>query len=230
MNAMTGLTLILVVAAAAMTLVAARIMLNDRRRSAARVAALAADIRLGSREADPDVPNFDNAVLYEETAPVTMNHIFAPAERSPHQFKLVPVVLVLAVITVIGLAFASRGPATGKPSGKPARATAQPATSEALELLMLDHDRTGDRLVVRGILRNPPDGSEVDHLTAVVLLFNQQGGFLTSGRAPIVTPTLEPGAEGSFVITVPGANDVGRYRVSFRTDDRVVPHVDRRHS
>jgi hypothetical protein len=30
------------------------------------------------------------------------------------------------------------------------------------------------------------------------------------------------------VITIPGMADVGRYRVSFRTDDGVVPHVDRR--
>jgi len=29
------------------------------------------------------------------------------------------------------------------------------------------------------------------------------------------------------MVSVPGAN-VGRYRVSFRTDDKIVPHVDRR--
>jgi hypothetical protein len=29
-------------------------------------------------------------------------------------------------------------------------------------------------------------------------------------------------------VTIPGAVDVGRYRVSFRTDEGVVPHVDRR--
>ena len=38
----------------------------------------------------------------------------------------------------------------------------------------------------------------------------------------------EYGGESPFVVTVPGAADVGRYRVSFRTDDRVVPHIDRR--
>lgn len=229
MNAMTALTLILIVAAAATTLVAARIMVNDRRRSAARVAALAADIRL-AREADLNTPSSEDA-LDEFAAPVVMNSMFAPAERPSHQFKLVPVVLALAVIAVLGLAFASaRGNATVKPLKQAAQSTTPPAAPKALELLMLDHDKTGDRLIVRGILRNPPQGLEVEHLTAVVLLFNQQGGFLTSGRAPVTAPTLEPGTEGSFVITVPGANDVGRYRVSFRTDDRVVPHVDRRHS
>ena len=42
------------------------------------------------------------------------------------------------------------------------------------------------------------------------------------------TPPRGPGGESRFVVSVPSAADVGRYRVSFRTDDRVVPHVDRR--
>lgn len=230
MNTMTGFMLALVVVAVAMTLIAARVMLNERRRSAARVAALAADIHLGSREADPDAPIPGRTVVHGETVPIRAINMFAPAEPSPRQFKVMPAVLVLAVVAAIGLAFVSTSHrAAERPAAQAAQATAVPATPQALELLMLDHDRTGDRLIVRGIIRNPPRGPEVDHLTAVVLLFNQQGGFLTSGRAPVATPTLEPGAEGSFVITVPGATDVGRYRVSFRTEDRVVPHIDRRH-
>jgi hypothetical protein len=45
---------------------------------------------------------------------------------------------------------------------------------------------------------------------------------------PVQSSSLRPGGETTFVVTVPGAGDVGRYRVSFRTDDRIVPHVDRR--
>jgi hypothetical protein len=227
MNAtLASLTLISVIIAVAMTLIAARVLLNERRRSAARVAALAADIR----GAEPDVSFPERTVLHEETVPVMASDMFAPAQRSSPQFKLLPAVLALAVVAAIGLAFVSASYRAEKPPAQTAQAAPTPAAPQALELLMLDHDRTGDHLIVRGIIRNPPRGSEVDHLTAVVLLFNQQGGFLTSGRAPVATPTLEPGAEGSFVITVPGATDVGRYRVSFRTDDRVVPHIDRRHS
>jgi hypothetical protein len=59
-------------------------------------------------------------------------------------------------------------------------------------------------------------------------MFNQNGAFVTSGRATVDASALEPGAEAPFVVTVPGAADVGRYRVSFRTDDHVVPHVDKR--
>jgi len=81
---------------------------------------------------------------------------------------------------------------------------------------------------VRGVLRNPASGKELGQLTAVVLLFNHDGMFVASGRAVVPAPTLEPGAETTFVITIPGVADVGRYRVSFRTEDGVVPHVDRR--
>jgi hypothetical protein len=39
---------------------------------------------------------------------------------------------------------------------------------------------------------------------------------------------LGPGGETAFTVTVPGVTNVGRYRLSFRTEDRVVPHVDHR--
>jgi hypothetical protein len=97
-----------------------------------------------------------------------------------------------------------------------------------LELVALGHERDGDRLTVRGVVRNPPTSAEIDGVTAVVFLFNREGGFLASGRMPAQPSTLRPGGETTFVVTVPGASDVGRYRVSFRTDDRIVPHVDRR--
>ena len=94
--------------------------------------------------------------------------------------------------------------------------------------MALGHERDADRLTIRGVVRNPPSGSHVSGLTAVVFLFSRDGGFLTSGRAAIDASALAPGAESPFVVTVAGAADVGRYRVSFRTDDGVVPHVDRR--
>jgi hypothetical protein len=97
-----------------------------------------------------------------------------------------------------------------------------------LELVALGHERDADRLTIRGVVRNPPSGGEVSDLTAVVFLFNRDGGFLTSGRAAIDSSALAPGAESPFAVTVAGAADVGRYRVSFRTGDGVVPHVDRR--
>ena len=60
-------------------------------------------------------------------------------------------------------------------------------------------------------------------------MFNRDGAF--RGERTVcrcAVPVLAPGVESTFVVTVPGASDVGRYRVSFQSNDRVVAHVDRR--
>ena len=85
------------------------------------------------------------------------------------------------------------------------------------------NDFLGD---IRGMVRNPARGASVNGLTAVVFLFDRDGALITTARAAI--DSLAPGAESPFVVTIPHATDVGRYRVSFRTDDRIVPHIDRR--
>ena len=104
-----------------------------------------------------------------------------------------------------------------------------PQNPVPLELVALGQERDGDRLVVRGVLRNPSAGTRVEHVIAVVFLFDRDGGFLTSGRAAIDSTTVVPGGESTFLITVPGAASVARYRVSFRTENAVIPHVDKRH-
>jgi hypothetical protein len=91
----------------------------------------------------------------------------------------------------------------------------------------LGHERDGDRLTVRGVVRMP-SGSGIDRLTAVVFLYSRDGGFLASGRAAVESAANGLSGEGTFIVSVPGADEVGRYRVSFRSDDKVVPHVDRR--
>jgi hypothetical protein len=95
-----------------------------------------------------------------------------------------------------------------------------------LELVALGHEREARGLTVRGVIRNPAGGADVDHLIAVVLLFNGEGGYIASGRAAVGTDKLSPGGETTFVVTVAGAPDVERYRVSFRTERDVIPHVD----
>jgi hypothetical protein len=97
-----------------------------------------------------------------------------------------------------------------------------------LELIALGHERAGNQLTVHGLVRNPASGAAVSQVGVVVSVFNHDGAFTTSGRAPVEQATLAPGGESTFSVTVPGVDDVGRYRVSFRTDQRVIPHVDRR--
>src|SRR5258708_11881068 len=90
------------------------------------------------------------------------------------------------------------------------------AIAGRIELVALGYEREGDLIIVRGVVRNPSSGAELDHVTAVVLLFKEDGGFLTTGRATLQSSALEPGGETTFAVTVPSVNGGGRYRVSFR--------------
>lgn len=233
-------TLLSLTLAAVMTMLAWRLAREERRRSDARVAALAGEIR------DHDLP-LRNA----PTAPMMMSgDLFGAAQPAQARSRFAAIVAVGVV--VVGSAVATvmllsesksvksgsrRTPQTaGAPqtaaapqtTAAPAAAQAAAAAAVPLELLALTHEREADRLTVRGVVRNPASGAGVARLTAVVFLFNRDGGFVASGRAGVGAPELPPGTETPFAVTIPSAGDVGRYRVSFRTDDRIVPHVDRR--
>lgn len=97
-----------------------------------------------------------------------------------------------------------------------------------LELVSLRHDRKNDKLAVSGLVRNPAAGHPVEHLSAVVFLFDKQGAFVTSAKADVDFLKLGAGDESPFVVSLDAPPTVSRYRVSFRTSDGIVPHVDRR--
>ena len=105
---------------------------------------------------------------------------------------------------------------------------AAPSQTAPLELISLRHERRSGRLAVTGLVRNPVAGPPLGALTAVVFLFDQQGAFITSARADIDFLKLGPGDESPFVINVDAPSSVARYRVSFRNEAGLVPHVDRR--
>jgi len=243
--------------AAIMSVIAWRIAAAERKRSAARIEALAADIHAPAaaaqarvaaqsggarvkafpRQAQPPSrpPRWDDADLPLRPAePASSGPIMFSAQRSRSSSRgSMAIVGVLTVGGAIALAIvSSRGPEPA-PSAPPAAGAPPTAPAAApdpapLELVALGHDRDGDRLTVRGVVRNPPSARPQERLAVVVFVFQADGGFLTSARAIIEPLTLKPGGESTFVVTVPGAAGVGRYRVSFRSDDRVVPHVDKR--
>jgi hypothetical protein len=97
-----------------------------------------------------------------------------------------------------------------------------------LELVSLSHQRQNDKLAVSGLVRNPVAGEPIQNLSAVVFLFDRMGTFVTSSRAHVDFLKLGAGDESPFVVALDAPATVARYRVSFRTDDGVVPHVDRR--
>jgi hypothetical protein len=217
--------------AGAMSIVAWRVAGEERRRSEARVAALAADIR--SSDADIDLP-LEAAVAGAPTSG-NMFTFIQPVTALPRLATVILAgVLVVGAGAALLVALGRSGDVAANSVTKPvaraaeSQAAAPPATAGALELVALGHERDRGRLTVRGIVRNPLSGSPVNQLAAVVVVYDRTGGFLTTGRALVQVPSLGPGGESTFLVTIPGAADVGRYRVSFRSEDRVIPHVDTR--
>lgn len=138
----------------------------------------------------------------------------------------------LLLVGALGLGYLWFGrPSTGGATTPTAAAVAQaPAVGGMpLELLSLSHERRGGRLTVRGLVRNPVSGSERPGVVASVMLLDQAGGFLGSGRSALEISRLRPGDETGFSVDLPWRADVRRYRVTFRAvDGALVPHDDHR--
>jgi len=220
------ITVVSLVVAAAMSVVAWRITRDERRRSEARVSALAADIH------------------GEGPSPVHVSDSFFAEERSrtPGSPFRALAIGVLVVGTAIGLVvFASGSPRSSVAAAPTATTAAAPGNSAAtapkapeapvaapLELIKLGHEREGDRLIVRGIVRYPT-GTDVANLVAIVSVFNHDGDIAASGQGLVAgTRPGAAGVESTFVVTVPGVRDVARYRVAFKSNERIVAHLDRR--
>jgi hypothetical protein len=159
-----------------------------------------------------------------DRAGVPLPAMFGAAVEPPVRSRLVlvPAVGVLIVGVALGGIYFWNRPAASTTS-----AAAQSSVAP-LELVSLRHQRQGDSLTISGLIRNPDAGRPVQGLSAVAFAFDRQGTFLTSGRASLDFPQLRPGDESPFAITIPAVSGVGRYRVSFRTETGIVPHVDRR--
>ena len=92
------------------------------------------------------------------------------------------------------------------------------------ELFMFPHKFLGFRLTgLRQVMTRIP-ARKADILFA----FDRSGAFVASGRAPLDFSALAPGDESPFVVNVPNVSDVARYRVTFRSGNGVVRHIDRR--
>jgi hypothetical protein len=239
------ISLLSLLLAAAMSAVAWRMVRDERLRSAARVAALAAEIHEGV----DGRPAAEPELALNVVAPRGSSEMFSATRTTGANSRLALAAMVGALLVgaaaTIGILGGGQTPVTLPPaepssgtsgSGvadraaaglhKPADPGSTPHRTMPLELVALGHEREARGLTVRGVIRNPAGGADVDHLIAVVLLFNGEGGYIASGRAAVGADKLSPGGETTFVVTVAGAPDVERYRVSFRTERDVIPHVD----
>ena len=204
---LVALSITAVVAACAAAAYAWRVARQDRLRSEARVAALAAAID-GTAG---DVP----AAMFER----------APRTRLQGRplLKLgVGFAMAVGIIVLVAMSSDRRATSAAEPAAAP---TAQ--STQELELLSMRHARAGDNMTVTGLVRNRGEAAPAA-IMAVVFVFDRDGGFVASGRAPLEFARIAKGDESPFQVTIPDVKEVGRYRVSFRTESGIVPHVDRR--
>lgn len=236
--------------AAALVVVVAKLQRDERRRSDARVAALA------EMAAEPVPPQTLAEVATPRPAPI------APVlVRAPRAARVVDLELRPAAAAVPGVAdlFSPRAePSAWGPrlavigalaaavlvavvvlrwSHPPSAVTADvrhaspqaPAMAAPLELLSLRHTQQDQSLVITGLVQNPRGSAPLLRVVATAFVFGPDGAFLSSAQAPLDFATLTPGDESPFVVTVPVSGPVARYRVGFRGDDgRVIAHVDKR--
>ena len=144
----------------------------------------------------------------------------AGATTAARQRSLALAAVILFLVLSGGLVWMVSGP-----RGTTAAAMVPDAP---LELVSLSHTRQNDKLAVSGLVRNPVAGKPVERLSAVVLLFDRTGTFVASSRAHVDFLTLGTGDETPFVVSLDAPPTVARYRLSFRTDEGVVPHIDKR--
>jgi hypothetical protein len=230
-----SLTIASFVVAAVCAVVAWRLARAERRRADARVSALAAAI-------DGTAPVAETAERYQgvpgdpgdrrqgvpvDTAPAMFTqHRRSAVQGRPLLKVAIGFAFAVSVIVLIAMTGERREP---ERSTSAAAATTAPDVSGSLELISMRHDRTSDAITVTGLVRNAGSATP-DGLTAVVFAFDRDGNYVASGRASLEFPRLATGDESPFRVTVPDVRDVGRYRVSFRTEAGVVRHVDRRPS
>jgi hypothetical protein len=229
-------TLVSLGVAGALLVYLLRLTRLERDRSDARAAALSA--LLPEPEAAPrsSIPGHGRSrggddlplIVEEAHAALTRGPMFGgDAAEDPSRrprWLAVPAIGVVVVGLTIAAVYAWNRPS---PAAGVTPQT-QVEAVQSIELVSLRHQRQNGALVVSGLVRNPTSGKVVKGLSAVVFSFDRQGTFLTSGRASLDFPQLAPGDESPFAITLAPAGAITRYRVSFRTDQGTVPHVDRR--
>ena len=225
-----------------------RLVREERRRSAARLAALAAELKArgivpASRRqphvqptVDRRAPMVDVAIdsLDEyhaeervahreepEAPPGLFERRFESAGGWAHRLTGIGVAGALLVVVVSVAIFAV--PRGGAEENEPNRLDER----VPVELLTLTHEREDGMLAISGTVRNPEDGLDEPQLSVLAMVFDDSGAMVASGRANLEAEILPAGSESSFTISFT-AEQASRYRISFLVDETTVPHLDRR--
>lgn len=246
----TGLS---VVVAAVSSTVAWRVVSADRRRAAARVAALAKAARIDEWGAD-GAPALERGASGENSPAVSDVpsglHEFLPAgpaaaasvraadfDAAPNggsgEIFVRPVADSGSADRQRGLLSAAAAFAAVVVAGAgvlfisgrtPGAGPSEVRTP--LELITLSHARADGQLAVQGVVRNPPAASPVALVDAEVRVFDAAGLVIATRSARI--DAVAPGQDVAFTVPIGEVPAAARYRVSFTSDGSMLPHVDRR--
>ena len=252
--ALVTVTAISLTMALAMGVVTWRLIREERRRSDARVATLMAELdrphgrSVGPHErnvpptrntpppvraAEPSPPRGRTGPATPTAPPVraTATAVAPLVPQSPTGLfatttgsatSLRPFLATVAASAVV-LAAVSFAMLSGDTAADPGAGTPQP-----VELLSLTHAREGEYLAITGSIRNPSGGIERGQLSVTATVFDQDGTVVGTRQTPLPMAVLPPGTEAPFSISLPDADRINRYRISFMQGQTSVPHVDRR--
>jgi hypothetical protein len=244
-STLIGVTLLSMTMAAALSVIVWRMLRIERRRSDARVMALAelaanepaAHVVHQPRVAPPREAAPARAVSLANDHPLGVTGAGAPplfAEPAPSSSPwgtrmavMSGLALAIGALVLFALAGRERSAHAAQPAVR--SATVAATAAPGLELLSLHDTRQPGTLTITGLVQNPRDGAMLTRVTVTAFAFDASGAFLASGRALLDITALAPGDESPFVVTVPVTDSVARYRIGFRGDDgRVISHIDRR--
>ena len=240
-------TLLALATAVAMGVVTWRLVQEERRRSAARLAVLAAELqRRRATPRDPrsaERPSAVEPAATRATAAVPVDVIIRGPEppRATNEPRAQGVNLFgapvdatggwsrrLAGLGLAGIVLLVAVSAAIVTSSASDREDETGATDQVpVELLALKHEREDGLLAISGTIRNPLDGKVATHVIVLARAFDRDGVIVATQRAPLELETLPPGSESPFAISLP-AKRASRYRISFLIDETTVPHIDRR--
>lgn len=237
---MLVITAVSVLVAIAASVIAWRATDAERRRGAARVAALAAAAGVAAekarlRERTPDAVDTPDglhefmparaALVEADAAPAASTGALlgtpvADSGSGGRQHGLLAAAAIVFVLVgggSLALFVSGRAPSI---STTPARVP--------LELVALSHARPDGQLAISGLVHNPAGGRVVEQLDAHVRVFDAAGILIATRSAPVDVAALAPGADAPFTVTFGEATTAARYRVSFASRGTMLAHVDRR--
>ena len=212
-----ALTFALGLAVVVLTTVTVYLIRLERRRSDARVAALASAIdnpRWATGVEDEGREQEDGVI-----SPWAMSLVVPDVERPSRA----PAFAIAALVILAAGALLAVGMSGGSRASR--HASAVSATS--IELVSMRHAMDGETLIVSGLVRNPT-ATTTPALSAVVSVVGRDGRVIAHGESQLDPTVLGPGKETTFRVTVPQVGDPGRYRLAFVNGSQIVPHVDRR--